>query len=261
MKRITPILVCALTLALAGLTTVVMAAGAKRATKATVRAVHGDVQYSTDGGQWKPLRPNMDLPEGTSVKTGADSGADMQVNGRTSTVRVTADTTMTLKQMEAIGAGMAADTETLLKLDGGTVMGSVKKISGDSHYQVSTPRGVAGVRGTDFQVVVTALPSGLFTVTFTSVTGQVICVSNITINGTITPVTKILTSGMSWTPPENETSADAVNPVPMLPGILIEWQNNPLTPITVTLPTPPPPPIQHQPPTTNPSETGGTSGT
>jgi hypothetical protein len=213
MKRFNSILACGLVLAVAGLaifTTSVKAAAGKREAKASVRAVHGLANYSTDNGAtWMTLRPNTELGEGAMIKTDPDAVVDLQVNGRTSTVRVTAGTTMTLKQMDTMGSIISPDTETQLDMANGLVVGSVKKISGDSTYRVSTPRGVAGIRGTDFAVQVTAQANGTYSVTFTSVSGAIVCVSNISINGTTTPVTKILTTGQSWTPPDVSTSVEA----------------------------------------------------
>ena len=129
MKQIKTILVCGLVLALTGLTTMLVAAGGERHTKAIVRSVHGKVEYQAADGQWKPLRVNQDLNEGTLMKSDAGAEAYLQVNGLTSTIKLEEKTTITLKKMLAVGAGMGADTSTDLKLAEGTVLGSVRKLS------------------------------------------------------------------------------------------------------------------------------------
>ena len=149
-----------------------------------------------------PLRPDMVLHEGATIKTGPSSQVDLQINGRTSVIRLKAGTTLTLKKMQALGDPTAADTDTAIEVAVGEVVGTVKKISGDSSYVVSTPRGRLSVRGTDFSVVVTKQAPGSFAVTFTCLIGEVICRSMINVNRVPTPVTKILMTGQSWTPPE-----------------------------------------------------------
>lgn len=159
-------------LALTGLTSLLIAAGAERSMKATVRSVHGQVTYQLPGStDWKPLRVNQELVEGVTLKSGAGAEAYLSVNGLTSTVKVSESTTITLAKM----IKMAEDSETNLKLDDGEVVGSVKKLSANSDYKVTVPNGVASIRGTDFAVSIHFTGNGNFTITFTSVTGQVQC--------------------------------------------------------------------------------------
>lgn len=253
---------CGLVLAFAGVASLVVAEGTGHANTATVRSIHGTATYTVPGGQAMPLRPNMELDENTLIETGPDTVVDLTVNGRTSTVRITASTKVTLKTMEDLGAG---DSETMLDLKDGQILGSVKKISKASKYEISTPRGVAGIRGTDFAVTVTQQANGLYSVTFTSVTGTVICVSDVTIAGTVTPVTKVLVNGQSWTPPDTASSPqdpllNAI--VAALPSIMNNFTGPgnigaPGNPGTVSLPPPPAPPAPYVPPVVNPSSTGG----
>lgn len=255
MKQIKTILVCGLVLALTGLTTMLVAAGGERHTKAIVRSVHGKVQYQTEGGQWKPLRVNQELTEGTLMKSEAGADAYLQVNGLTSTVKLTESTTITLKKMLATGAGMSADTSTDLKLDDGTVLGSVRKLSANSDYQVTVPNGVAGIRGTDFEVKVVQTSPGNYVVTFTSVTGQIQCQATVTqgvLGGPVTGsvVVKNLQTGQSWTPGPACTAE-----VLQVTADVINAFNNAFQPPPVTPPAPPPP-SQYIPP----SPTGGGSG-
>jgi len=225
--------------AFAGAPMMLMAAAANNKATATVRAVIGKAWYSEPGGQPAPLRPNAVLNEGTTITTEADTTVDVQVNGHTSTVRVTANTTMSLKTMLDLGAG---DSETMLDLDKGTVIGSVRKISKASTYRVSTARGVAGIRGTDFAVSSVPNPTGLPTVTFSSVTGTVYCVANIVINNVMTPVSKTLTTGQSWTPPETATSPTDQSVVATTPTPANYAPQVPPPPTPPPAPAPPPAP-------------------
>ena len=228
---------CGVVAAFAGVPMMLMAGMANNNATATVRSVIGRATYTEDGGQATPLRPNTVLNPGAIITTEADTTVDLQVNGRTSTVRVTANTTMTLEKMLNLGAG---DSETMLNLKNGTVVGSVRKISKASKYEVMTARGVAGIRGTDFAVSSLPNPNGAPTVTFSSVTGTVYCVANILVNNVMTQVPKTLNTGQSWTPPETATSVidPAVVATTVTPTALVII----VPPPPVAAPPPPPPP-------------------
>jgi hypothetical protein len=270
MKRIQLILACGLTLALTGLTTLLVAAGASRDTYATVKAVHGDVKYKlTAGGDLKTLKVNQVLIPGTIIITGADSIADLSVNELTSVVRVTERTTMALTTMKSVGEG---DSSTTLKLDGGTLLGSVKKLSANSDYKVNVPNGVAAIRGTDWQVTVTYSGNNSFSVTFTSAAGTVFCQVNLPPNFP-GQNSETLTTGQSWTVSGTMTISPQGQPIYTVtnvgtPGatppavlqainIIIQILNGPPPPPPGPppggQPKPPPPVIQPLPPNSNPS--------
>ncbi len=189
-------LACAVVLALAGVTTLHSAEEGLKQAKATVRSVHGTVDYQDkQNGAWLPVKPNMKFAAGISIRTGADGTADISVNGTASAVRLTNNTTLEIPTMSYVGTAREGDTTTMLNLKSGGILGNVKKISANSRYEIMSPHGVAGVRGTDFAVEAIPTSAGVFDVTFSSVTG-VITVSAV-INGVT--VTHTLTTGMSWT--------------------------------------------------------------
>jgi ferric-dicitrate binding protein FerR (iron transport regulator) len=270
MKRTKLILVCGLVLALTGLTTLLVAAGAQRDQKAIVRSVVGDVQYQVDGvGPFFALKVNMELNPKTVLKSARGASAYLQVNGLTSTVKLDENTTVTLATMTATGPGLDADKSTDLKLDGGTILGSVKKLSANSDYKVTVPNGVAGIRGTDFQVTVTVL-NGTLTVTFTSHTGTIFCQVNPIAGQPPESSSKTLTSGQSWTVtgtvpvaggPVTTVSLGTVTIVSAADLAIYNngWRPPPpvvTTPVTAAPTAPPPPPV-YVPPSTNPSTSGG----
>ncbi|MGA2556915.1 MAG: FecR domain-containing protein [Verrucomicrobiota bacterium] len=198
MKRIKSILICGLVLALTGVASLVVAAGGDWNTKAIVRAIHGKVSYKAGGGDWMPLKVNQELSPGTQLKTDPGSEAYLQVNGFASTVKLTENTTVTLSKMMQMGSFFSPDSSTDLKLDGGKVLGSVRKLSANSDYKVTVPNGVAGIRGTDFEVTVTVESNGALSITFTSVTGTVFCQVTVA-PGTPGQSSQTLTTGQSWT--------------------------------------------------------------
>jgi hypothetical protein len=193
MKKTQIAFVCALSLVLAGTLFVRAAEEGRKEGKATVRTVHGKVEY-LDNATWLPVRPNMKFDAGVTVRTGADGTADLSVNGLSSAVRITNNTTLQIPNMTYVGSAREGDTTTMLNLVSGSVLGNVKKITANSRYEIMTPHGVAGVRGTDFSVDAIPTDDHKFTVTFKSITGT-ITVSAV-ING-IT-VTHTLTTGTSW---------------------------------------------------------------
>jgi hypothetical protein len=193
MKKTLSLLMCTLAvLVLAGINLHAVEEGIKNA-KATVRSVHGTVEYS-ENGAWMPLKVNMKLNPGVTIRTGPDGTADISVNGTASAVRMTNATILQIPTMSFTGSQRDGDTITTLDLKSGSVLGNVKKISANSRYEITTPHGVAGIRGTDFKVEAIPTEDGKFVVTFNSITG-VITVSAV-INGQL--VTHTLTTGTSW---------------------------------------------------------------
>ena len=261
MKRIKLILVCGLTLAMTGLTMLLVAAGAPGTGTANVKSVKGSVTYKVPGGDFKPLSVNQDLAEGATVRTGPGGMAYLSVNGKTSAVRVEENTTMVLTKMFMAGE----DTTTTLQLDGGTLLGSVRKVSANSDYKVLVPGGVAAIRGTDWKVTVTYQGSGNFTVTFTSGAGTVYC--SVTLApGVPGQNTQNLTTGQTWTVSGTGNLITAVSMPGLLPPAAFKALEDAIEEL-VTIIFPPQPPGEggHRPPNipppvppgTNPSQLGG----
>jgi hypothetical protein len=215
MKRIQTIAAYLVVLALAGVSSLKSAEPGHVVGKAIVRSVSGAVTYTTAAGVSGKLRVNMELEPGATVITGPDSYAYLNVNGLSSTVRVAPDTTLAIPNMDRVGSARDSDTETMLDIKTGEVEGNVAKVSANSTYEIKTPHGVAGIRGTSWDVIVVLLQSGEYQVTFTSVTGQVIVSAVIGAN----TVVKTLNTGESWTPGYGD-----VIPTPL--NLLQQYQND-----------------------------------
>jgi len=215
MKHIQRLVIYLAVLAISGAVTVKSIEPGAIDTKATVRSYKGTAKYSLDGITWEDMKVDVKLPPMAWVKTGPESEVYMSVNGVSSAVKVKADTTLQIPKMEKIGGAHDADTETQLDLKGGSILGQVKKVNANSHYEVKTPHGVAGIRGTDFNITVAPQPGGTFLVTFTSVTGTVIVSAVVDAQGNIQTVT--LHDGQSWTPGQG-------GPVPTGVALLQQYQ-------------------------------------
>jgi hypothetical protein len=262
MKKIQCVVACAVALAIVGVVSLRSAEMGRTEGKAIVRAVHGNVEFQSEGS-WMPLRPNKELDPGVKIRTGPDSSTDLSVNGSTSTVRIQENTTMVIPEMFRVGPVRGADTDTTLDLQLGTVLGNVKKLSASSRYEIRTPHGVAGIRGTDFQVVVSMEVGGGYVVTFTSVTGQ-LTVSAV-INPGEAPVVKVLRTGESWTPGQGDVVPTPSEIIAAANAAIASFPNGGEE--TVGIPTPPPQqgpfytggtPTGAPPPTGKPASNSGT---
>jgi len=196
MKRLVTIAAYLMVVLLVGVSSVKSVEPGKIAGKAIVRTVKGTASYTkSSGGGPQTLKANQELEEGDSITTGPESYVYVNINGLFSAVRIAAETTLVIKRMDRIGSAREGTTDTTLDLKIGSIQGQVKKVTGDSQYEISTPHGIAGIRGTDFSVDVSSDGNGQYTVTFTSLTGTVVATA--VVNGQIQ--TKTLNGGESWT--------------------------------------------------------------
>lgn len=120
--------------------------------KAQVRAVHGSARYSTGGGAWLDLTPGAVLTSGAVVATAAGSHVDLYLGINGPVVRVDQDTQVGIDKLTYTDTGADAVVETQLNLTKGTLIGSVRKLAAASRYEIKTPAGVAGIRGTDYVI-------------------------------------------------------------------------------------------------------------
>ena len=210
---------------------------AARNGKAIVRSQHGNITFSTNG-TFKRLRVNMELTAGTIIKTDAGSEAYLQVNGFTSTIKITENSILELTKMEQRRTLAGWDSETVLTVKMGKILSSVRKLSANSSYVIHTPKGVASIRGTDFEIAADLLPDGTYRVTFTSITGQV----SVTAMVDGQEKTQNLTTGQSWTPGEGDPKSAPPPPIvgDYLPAgvrlIPVISTSGPLSPPTVIQP-------------------------
>ena len=246
MRKIQISMACALALAFVGVATLKSAEEGSVQGKAIVRAVHGNVEYNPGSG-FVPLKINTELDAGALIRTGPDSSADLSVNGLTSALRIEAETTVAIPTMTRSDTSRDADHETMLDLQDGAILGNVKKISANSRYEIKTPHGIAGIRGTDYHVKSRLEPDGRHRVTFTSISGQVTVSAVVDPGGP--PVVKVLRDGESWTPGYGD-----VQPTPIYELQSLESEIGALV-AAVSAPSFPPQP----PPLLNPFPTGGAS--
>ncbi len=122
--------------------------------KAVVRSVSGEAQYS-DGGAWMPLTAGKELQPGSSVRTANDSKVVLFLDQNGPLVILTENTTLGIDKLTFEPTGVDTIIETQLDLKSGRILGIAKKLSATSKYEVKTPSGVAGIRGTRYSISAT----------------------------------------------------------------------------------------------------------
>jgi hypothetical protein len=121
--------------------------------KAVVRAVRGSANYSTDrGANWKTLKVGTSLNQNSVVRTAPGSTVDLFLNENGPAVRVTENTTLGIDRLTVDRTGVDNVIETQLDLRNGRILGNVRKLAAASKYEVKTPQGVAGIRGTRYDI-------------------------------------------------------------------------------------------------------------
>lgn len=113
--------------------------------QATVREATGKVELQSAGGPWVPARVGAVVSLGTTISTGFNSTAVLDLGG--STLKVNPLTRMRLDQL--VEQGGAVKTELFLRV--GKVNAEIKTVSGlKQDFRLKSPVSTAAVRGTGF---------------------------------------------------------------------------------------------------------------
>ncbi len=154
---------------------------AQTVTQGSARVVRmkGDARYTVGAGTFKPLKLGDVLKPGTIVQTSREKGAFVdlvllegagevampassggagapgtmayQPKAEQNIVRITENSALGIDKLTSTQTGAGAVTETQLDLRAGRILGSVKKMSAASKYEIKFPNGVAGIRGTSYE--------------------------------------------------------------------------------------------------------------
>ena len=177
----------------AGLTATFVALAAHAADMApgtfSAGTVKGDVSYKLAGSStYMKLEAGTSLPQGSTIKTAPGSLAIVVFSsGSTATVRPDSEVTINFDQQAFTGpipAGAEPSvSKTQIKIANGTVISKVAKLKKGSEFNVTSPVGAAGVRGTTFEVTYNSA-TGVFVVLVAE--GAVAFTKSA--DGTVTPV-------------------------------------------------------------------------
>jgi hypothetical protein len=146
---------------------------------AKVVRIKGSARYTTGNNVWQPLSVGSIVKPGTLIQTSAEKGAYLDLvlgDGETpiprtmgaaasssdsrsytpnvdqNIVRLFENTILQVDKLAIIETGADTVTETQLDLQRGRIFGNVKKMSQASKYEVKLPNGVAGIRGTVYNI-------------------------------------------------------------------------------------------------------------
>ncbi|HZV34564.1 MAG TPA: FecR domain-containing protein [Verrucomicrobiae bacterium] len=204
----------------------------------TVVKVSGGARYSTDNMKnWRTMKKGDVLKPGTMIQTADDGNVDVTLadkgnqlqaapmNGTASAnptapsavykadqspkanvVHIFPSTVLVVDKLTMERTSMDEVSETQLDLRAGQIMGTVKKLSGGSRYEVKIPNGVAGIRGTTYVIRADGRVYVL--------SGSVV-ISYVDSTGTLR--TAVVTAGNYFTP---ETGISPITGNPNFPPIL-----------------------------------------
>lgn len=112
------------------------------------------IQTSTEPGAYVDIVLGESEAEtaGTYSPPSATSAMSYQPAAAQNVVRVYANTALGIDKLTTLDTGAEPVTETELDLKAGHIFGSVKKMSAASSYKVKIPNGVAGIRGTTYDI-------------------------------------------------------------------------------------------------------------
>jgi hypothetical protein len=160
----------------------VSTAAAQTATQGTAKVVRmkGQARYSTGNNVWQPLKVGARLKPGTVIQTSLDRGSYVdlvlgegegiaplgsgsgasaatdsiffQPSVEQNSVRVWENSVLAIDKLTSTQTGADVVTETQLDLRHGRIFGNAKKMSAASKYEVKIPNGVAGIRGTTYEI-------------------------------------------------------------------------------------------------------------
>ncbi|MBI3413739.1 MAG: FecR domain-containing protein [Verrucomicrobia bacterium] len=120
--------------------------------QAQVRGIKGSADYSDGGGAWMPLTVNKVLKQGSTIRTAGESEVDLYLAKNGPSARVLQNSTLGLDKLLFERTGADVVIETRLDLKAGRVQGKVDKTAAASIYQVKTPRAVAAIHGTLYDI-------------------------------------------------------------------------------------------------------------
>jgi len=193
--------ICGLALA-AALVTPAYAQGVNG--KAVIKYVSGTATCINADKTTQPAKQGMQLDIGTTIQTGIKDNCyvDLAVNDSVGAVRIMPSSTVAIEKMVLVG-GPQGDSETCINVKMGTVLGSVKKLSKASRFDIkASPIGLAGIRGTDFGIIVKQVknnPKSQWEVTFMCIKGEVVAAGQLP--GDAEPTTNVLYDNDQWTFP------------------------------------------------------------
>jgi hypothetical protein len=123
-----------------------------RTGKVLVQALSGDVTATSSSGLNQKPHSRANLEVGTVIKTGADSTVDLILGYNGTVLRLTPNSVLRIAQLDQDIAGESIITETKLELLSGALAGTQRKLAPPSYLEITTPKAVARIKGTEYYV-------------------------------------------------------------------------------------------------------------
>jgi hypothetical protein len=183
MKHIRPfvcgLIACGIAVAMAPTLSAETASQGTTQGMAKVMHIKGQARYHTGNNAWQILKEGDVLKSGAVIQTARDSIVDLVLNNpgavlppditttpppngqpppagvsavKQDTIRMWEDTILGIDKLTITQTGVDRVTETQLDLQRGHILGTVKKLSAASVYEIKIPNGVAGIRGTIYDL-------------------------------------------------------------------------------------------------------------
>lgn len=151
---------------------------------AKVIRIKGPARYTTGNNIWQPLGVGAVLQPGTVVQTSTEKGSFVdlvlgeesaavampltykpgivssmaaatstyQPNVDQNVIRIWENSALGIDKLSSMQTGADVVTDTQLDLKAGRLTGNVRKMSAASKYEIKLPNGVAGIRGTLYDI-------------------------------------------------------------------------------------------------------------
>lgn len=166
---------------------------------AQVKKVVGNATYA-DAKGGGPIKEGDILMQGATITTGAGSYVDLDMGVNGNALRVEADSTLSLNKLDYTKAGETVVNTELEVKKGAAVANVINKLSKASKYEIKTPAGVAGIRGTVLRAGATRIVCLIGRVEFRTVNGQlqlVIGGAAVSASGGVVKATAVETTGLA----------------------------------------------------------------
>ncbi len=121
-----------------------------------VTAIAGDVQYARGGSSFVPIAMGARVGKGDVIKTGPGSHADIQTGDNTGQIQIAPQSTLAIDEATVTRTDADTLTDTQLSLNAGAMYGRVNRLSKGSRFEVATPKGIVGIRGSTSTFSLTA---------------------------------------------------------------------------------------------------------
>jgi hypothetical protein len=116
--------------------------------KVLVKAIAGEARYSVGGGEFEILSPETRVGKGDVIKTAVNSHVDLDMGNNVGIIQVPENSTCTIDEATITKTQVEALTDTQLSVSSGGIYAKVNKLAKGSRFEISTPKGIAGIRGT-----------------------------------------------------------------------------------------------------------------